>query len=65
MKQGKNYILYKGEINVIKYKIVWEREIDGKKGSFTVTGFSDDECIKLGHDEVEYFGCEVIEYYQI
>lgn len=48
---------------MVTYKIEWEK--DGKTGSFKVTGFSDEECVKSGHDEVESFGGEVTDYYQI
>ena len=48
---------------MLTYKIEWKKE--GKTGSFTVTGLTDDDCVKTGHDEVESWGGEVIDYYQI
>lgn len=48
---------------MITYKMVWEK--GNKKGSFTVTGLTDDECIKVGHEEAESFDGEVTDYYQV
>ena len=48
---------------MLVYKIVWEK--DGKEGSFEVHGYTDEQCIKDGHAEVESFGGEVTDYYQV
>lgn len=48
---------------MLTYKIEWEKE--EKTGSFTVTALTDEACIAAGHDEVESFGGEVLDYYQI
>lgn len=45
------------------YKFEWKK--GNKKGSFKVYGTTDEECVKDGHEEIERFGGEVVDYYQI
>jgi len=45
------------------YRIIWKK--GDKKGDFIVNANTDDECIKIGHEEVEKTGAEVIDYYMI
>jgi hypothetical protein len=46
-----------------KMRFHWEKGI--KKGSFTVTAFSVEECIEIAKEEIEIEGGELINWYSI
>lgn len=48
---------------MVTYKFEWEK--DGRSGNFVITALSDEECVKVGNKEVEDFGGEVLDYYQV
>lgn len=53
----------KEENIMVKMKFHWEK--GEKKGSFKVTDFSVDDCIKTAKEEIEKDGAEMVDWYVV
>lgn len=53
----------KEENLMVKMRFHWEK--GEKKGSFTVTSFSVDDCVKTAEEEIEKDGGDMVDWYVI